>query len=477
MQDNSSKRSVTSRAQGLATLWSVLVLVIAFSARPTEAAPFAYVANHNTVSVIDAATNTVVATVPVGNTPFGVAVTLDGTRVYTANSSQDGSPPTVSVIDTASNTVVATVGVGKLPFGIAVTPDGKHAYVTNYGDDTVSVIDTASNTVTATVGVGSSPFGVAVTPDGTRAYVTNTGGGPIQRPPGTVSVIATATNTVVATIPVGNVPGNLPWGIAITPNGTYAYVTNRQTNGVSVIATATNTVAATVPNAGRWGVAITPDGTRAYVTDDFQNVLVIATATNTVVATIPIPGVAVGPRGVAVTPDGKNVYVANGPSSVSVIATATNAVVATILVGSNPEAVAIGPPSQCIPFSAFSAKLAIDLDQNPNHDAFGLLASFTLGSASDGINPVAEPVTLQIGSFTAAIPPGSFTQSPLGTYTFIGMINGVNMEVVIQRTGGKQFAVEAAALNANLAGTANPVTVRLSIGDDCGTAPVNADIF
>ena len=50
-------------------------------------------------------------------------------------------------------------------------------------------------------------------------------------------------------------------------------------------------------------------------------------------------------------------------------------------------------------------------------------------------------------------------------------------EVVMQPTGGNQFALEAAALNANLAGTANPVTVRLSIGDDCGTAPVNALIF
>jgi hypothetical protein len=96
---------------------------------------------------------------------------------------------------------------------------------------------------------------------------------------------------------------------------------------------------------------------------------------------------------------------------------------------------------------------------------------------ANGIDPVVKPVTLQIGSLTAAIPPASFTRSPLGTYTFIGTINGVNMEVVIQPTGGKQFAVEAAALNANLAGTANPVTVRLSIGDDCGTAPVNALIF
>jgi YVTN family beta-propeller protein len=51
----------------------------------------------------------------------------------------------------------------------------------------------------ATILVGFGPNGVAVTPDGTRAYVTNT----ID---GTVSVISTASNKVVATIPVGNFP-------------------------------------------------------------------------------------------------------------------------------------------------------------------------------------------------------------------------------------------------------------------------------
>jgi YVTN family beta-propeller protein len=70
----------------------------------------------------------------------------------------------VSVIDTASNTVVATVGVGMNPFGVAITPDGTRAYVTNANSSSVSVIDTASNTVVATVGVGGLPEGVAITP-------------------------------------------------------------------------------------------------------------------------------------------------------------------------------------------------------------------------------------------------------------------------------------------------------------------------
>ena len=38
----------------------------------------------------------------------------------------------------------------------------------------MSVIDTATNTVIGDpIPVGDGPYGVAVTPDGTRAYVTN----------------------------------------------------------------------------------------------------------------------------------------------------------------------------------------------------------------------------------------------------------------------------------------------------------------
>ncbi len=54
---------------------------------PALAAPFAYITNFNSgdVSVIDTATKAVVATVPVGSIPFGVAVTPNGAFVYVVN--------------------------------------------------------------------------------------------------------------------------------------------------------------------------------------------------------------------------------------------------------------------------------------------------------------------------------------------------------------------------------------------------------
>ena len=158
----------------------------------------AYVTNSggDTVSVIDTATNTVTATIPVGDSPVGVAVTPDGTRVYVTNADRD----TVSVIDTATNTRHRHHPRRRQPRSGWRSPRTAPAPTspTRLGAH-VSVIDTATNTVIATIPVGVAPFGVAVTPDGTRAYVANVGSD-------TVSVIDTATNTVTATIPVGDSP-------------------------------------------------------------------------------------------------------------------------------------------------------------------------------------------------------------------------------------------------------------------------------
>ena len=90
----------------------------------------------DTVSVIDASTRTVTATVPVARNPVGVAVDPGTHTVYVPTN--DG---TVSVIDASTRTVTATVPVGKGPFGVAVDPDTHTVYVTNLNDDTVSVIE------------------------------------------------------------------------------------------------------------------------------------------------------------------------------------------------------------------------------------------------------------------------------------------------------------------------------------------------
>jgi YVTN family beta-propeller protein len=331
-------------------------------------APVAYVTvrdatpNAGTVDVIDTTNNRIVASVPVGPGPHGMAVSPDGKRGYVADYGTFPAPfsqatslsDTVSVLQLVPVTehghaqpqVVATVKVGVGPLGIAVTPDGEEVYVTNFGQDstlvpgavegnTVSVINARNNKVIATIPVGNLPAGVSVRPDGLRAYVTS-------RRNNKIYVIDTATHTVVDVIPVQVEPAN----VAFTPDGHRLYVANFGSNSVSVIDTVTDTVlqvpdgAAIQVGAVPIGLAITPDGSRVYVVNVFSNNLsVIDTATNKVIDTI---SVGLGPRAAAVTPDGARVYVTNFLNdTVFVISTATDALVDVIPINGGPNWVTI----------------------------------------------------------------------------------------------------------------------------------------
>jgi len=149
--------------------------------------------------VIDLANNHLIATLTTSTQPMGVAVAPDGNTVYVTNRGSD----TVTVIDATTNTIRATVSLtaNSNPRGVVFRPDGLFAYVALQGTSSVAVIDTSTDTVSTTIALtsNSDPYGVAITPDGTKGYITNT-------LTGEVSVIDTATNTVTGTVTVGNFP-------------------------------------------------------------------------------------------------------------------------------------------------------------------------------------------------------------------------------------------------------------------------------
>ena len=126
------------------------------------------------------------------------------------------------------------------------------------------------------------------------------------------------------------------------------------------------------------------------------------------------------------------------------------------------------------PFAAFHARVEIEHERQERE--FELKATFTLGAGSNGIHPDTEVVTLEVGTFSATIPAGSFRRHGHGTFKFEGLAGGARLEVRIQARGGNRFEFKAEGKGAQV-GTANPVTVRLAVGDDAGStlARVKAD--
>lgn len=70
--------------------------------------------------------------------PHARPIVIQGNHVFVTNTPAD----TVDVIDTTSRNVVARIPVGVDPVGLALRPDGKELWAANHISDSVSVIDT-----------------------------------------------------------------------------------------------------------------------------------------------------------------------------------------------------------------------------------------------------------------------------------------------------------------------------------------------
>ena len=153
--------------------------------------------------------------------------------VYVANARSGGS--TVSQFAIGAGGLLsplspATVAADSEPLAVAVTPDGRSVYVTNAGRNTVSqyTVDPSTGAlspkVPATVATGPSqtgPAGVAVTPDGKSAYVTNASGNTVAQ-----FTIDLVSGVLSPKTPATLATGTSPHGVAVTPDGKSVYVTN-----------------------------------------------------------------------------------------------------------------------------------------------------------------------------------------------------------------------------------------------------------
>jgi len=127
------------------------------------------------------------------------------------------------------------------------------------GCSAVASRSSGPSAVVATIPVSDFGTGIALTPDGTRAYVAAGA---------KVLVIDTATNQVASTINVGD----MPYAVAMSPDGMRVYAIDLMQREVWMIDTTSNSVVRRVDLGEprrpvlRPGVAVSPDGTKVYAT-------------------------------------------------------------------------------------------------------------------------------------------------------------------------------------------------------------------
>jgi len=311
------------------------------------------------VTVIDGATDEVVATFRVGKRPRGIHAAPDGKRLFVTLSGSPRMAPGIDenrapadktadglgVIDPAARKLIDRWHVGSDPEQFAISKDGKFAFIANEDDASALVVDLGSGQSRGKIKVSEEPEGVGVNPQSGEVYVT-------CEEKGEVFAIDPDAQRVTAKIDTGGRPRS----VAFLPDGSRAYVACENGGYVAVIDAQSHKLLSKIrlPTGSLpMGTVISNDGKELYVSTGRGNaVAVIDTQKNeaqgspllsargegrgeeSIAAMIPVGNRA---WGIALDPSGSKLYTANGASNdVSVVDLKSRKELRRIKVGDGP---------------------------------------------------------------------------------------------------------------------------------------------
>jgi YVTN family beta-propeller protein len=300
----------------------------------------------NTVSVTDAADNTLLGVIRLGDpSPGNFSPLYRGQLlVHGLGFSPDhrtlavvsiGSN-SVTFIDTNTNAIKHTTYLGRSPHEAFFTPNGDELWVTVRGENYIAVLDPRTYEEKTRITVPSGPGMQIFSPDGKYAYVCSSFN------PETV-VITVADHQIVGR--VAQVSAFCP-NIAATPDGKQVWMTLKDTGKTEVFDAkppfSVLRAIDTGPITNHVNFARTNKQIYAYVTVGGLNVVKVFRVSDGVqIATIPVGKL---PHGVWPSGDGKRMYVGleNGDSLIA-IDTTTNKVIGEVPIGQGPQAVVYVP--------------------------------------------------------------------------------------------------------------------------------------
>jgi len=253
---------------------------------------------------------------------------------------------TVMMLRGSDLRILDTVTLAGLDDGhsAALTRNGRYLWVTCPEAHKIAIIDVRAFEHIKTIDFGPflfKPMGIAITPDGRYAYVTLSGYGYLAK-------YDTRTCELEGPIKyLGYSPDTNPSYILFTPDGAKAYIVDCQYPKVHVLRTSDDTVIQTRSFGGNAlnDAVISPDGSKVYVCNMFQDQIeVIRTSDDTVLS--PIPTTVMKPRGIGISPDGAYLFVSHydpvSPASkVVMIRLSDNMTVATADIAQNGRRLAV----------------------------------------------------------------------------------------------------------------------------------------
>ena len=339
--------------------WFLISLCAILRAGPTPADSILVLEKEqNTLVIVDPATHSIVARVPVGNDPHEVAVSDDGRTAYISNY---GDGNTISRVDLVNQKPLPAIDLGALrqPHGLEFV-SGK-LFFTAEGAKVVGRYDPATEKIDWVVGTGQDRTHMVIASKDLKTVLTS------NVSSGTISVIAQAPpgqrRGPGGPPPRGTPPGgrggpppggprmpdwqitNIPVGqgsegFDLTPDGKELWVANAGDHTISVIDIASRKVVETLPstsNANR--LKITVDGKLAFVSDlGGTDLLIIEVAARKPYKTLKL---GTSSEGLLMSPDGTRAYITlNARDSVAEIDLKTLTLTSEVKTGRGPDGLA-----------------------------------------------------------------------------------------------------------------------------------------
>jgi YVTN family beta-propeller protein len=180
-----------------------------------------------TAAAVPAGQPVTIAALP--DVPNTVAFSADGAQAYITHTTPGGL---MTVLDTASFTLSMPRSLNNYPYGVAVGINGPRVYVGAGGGTSVYVMDTPSNTVLTEAGVGAQPGLLAISPVATSLSVLPVSG--VYRGRVTFSASLAFSGTPVIGRKVTFTMRGAPVGSAITGINGVAALPNIAVGAVSV---------------------------------------------------------------------------------------------------------------------------------------------------------------------------------------------------------------------------------------------------
>jgi YVTN family beta-propeller protein len=327
------------------------------------------------LQVVDTQSGKVMKRIAVGHVPRGLSLSADGKQIYVANSWTD----TISVIDAEKLETVRSLATGSEPISVVADRQGETLYVANRLSNDISVIDLQSGKQIKRLAAGRGASYLALSSDGTLLLCTHIypNIGAYRTPPESeITVIDTASRRVVERKPLQNVAG--VFHLALSSDGRLGVAAILRPKNLIPMAHVehgwvfTDSLALFGEDVGGvvqvpldeldryfalpFGVAIAPDKSKAFVSaagsDNISVISVsallksvhaahrqfandLSASANYVITRIPTGR---NPRGIVLSPDGKRLYVATRmDDNITVIDTKAAKVVSSFDLGGPKE--------------------------------------------------------------------------------------------------------------------------------------------